>query len=205
MEKFGGRFFTDTRRAFSLGIPVPPGPLPRKPVALMLGRRAPLHDHKDNVAHFLQLVAPQSPAKLHGLNSKSNQKKSNKKIFSSALTQQQNMASSSLPQPHHINCGLGGNNIPEFIDAIEAKDSGERGFSAFTKSANMDMDTQTNFNIIEYEDFKRKRADEKSSLLSHEAECTCDQNKTYYSKQRASSLRQAGGPRTTTSQIQRDI
>ena len=38
MEKFGGRFFTDTRRAFSLGVPIPPGPLPRQPVALMLGR-----------------------------------------------------------------------------------------------------------------------------------------------------------------------
>ena len=44
--------------------------------------------------------------------------------------------------------------IPEFIDAIEATDSGERGFSAFTKSQNMDNDTQTNFNIIDYEDFK---------------------------------------------------
>ena len=142
-------------------------------MALMLGRRAPLHDHKDNVAHFLQLVAPQSPTKLQGLNSKLNQKKSNKKIFSSALTQQQNMAGATLPPPHHINGGFGGINIPEFIDAIEARNSGERGFSAFTKSANMDMDTQTNFNIIEYEDFKKNRADEKSSLLSHEAECTC--------------------------------
>ena len=28
MKKFGGRFMTDTRRAFSLGVPVPPGPVP---------------------------------------------------------------------------------------------------------------------------------------------------------------------------------
>ena len=41
---------------------------------------------------------------------------------------------------------------PDFLDAAEATDSGERGFSAFTRSQNMDMDTQTNFNIIEYED-----------------------------------------------------
>ena len=40
----------------------------------------------------------------------------------------------------------------------------------------MDMDTQTNFNIIEYEEFKKARADDKSSILSHEADCTCGIN-----------------------------
>ena len=78
-----------------------------------------------------------------------------------------------LPEPHHINGGFPeGLLIPEFIDAIEAKASNERGFSAFTKSANMDIDTQTNFNIIDYEEFKKTRLDQKSSILSHEADCT---------------------------------
>ena len=57
MDKFGGRFFTDNRRAFSLGIPVPPGPIPQKPAALLFGRKAPLHDSKLNVAHFVALAA----------------------------------------------------------------------------------------------------------------------------------------------------
>ena len=47
--------------------------------------------------------------------------------------------------------------IPEFIDAADAIRRGERGFSAFTRSQNMDIDTQTNFNIIDYEDTKKKR------------------------------------------------
>ena len=51
----------------------------------------------------------------------------------------------------------GGVLIPEFTDAADAIGRGERGFSAFTRSQNMDIDTQTNFNIIDYEDFKKKR------------------------------------------------
>lgn len=62
--------------------------------------------------------------------------------------------------------------IPEFIDAAEATDSGERGFSAFTKSQNMDNDTQTNFNIIDYEDFKQRTS--LGSSQAEKPECTCE-------------------------------
>ena len=41
--------------------------------------------------------------------------------------------------------------IPDFPDAGDTTDSVDRGFSAFTKSQIMDNDTQTNFNIIDYD------------------------------------------------------
>lgn len=42
-----------------------------------------------------------------------------------------------------------------FLDAALATTEGDRGLSAFTKSQNMDIDTQTNFNINEYESKNR--------------------------------------------------
>ena len=44
--------------------------------------------------------------------------------------------------------------MPEFKDAAEDTESADRGLSAFTKSQNMDNDTQTNFNIIDYDAIK---------------------------------------------------
>ena len=44
-----GRFGTDNRRAFSLGVPVPPGPLPQKPVAIMFGEKAPIHGINEKI------------------------------------------------------------------------------------------------------------------------------------------------------------
>ena len=44
MSKFGGRFATDNRRAFSLGVPVPPGPITRKPVALLIGKQMAFYE-----------------------------------------------------------------------------------------------------------------------------------------------------------------
>ena len=78
IEKFGGRFFTDYRRAFSLGVPVPPGPLPMKPTALMLGKQVPLHDQKDNLYQYLALADSHSPlAVINKLLAKGKGKKDN--------------------------------------------------------------------------------------------------------------------------------
>ena len=41
--------------------------------------------------------------------------------------------------------------LPDFPDAGETTDSVDHGFSAFTKSQIMDNDTQTNFNIVDYD------------------------------------------------------
>lgn len=60
-EKFGGRFFTDKRRAFSLGVPVPPGPVPRKPQALLLGMPITLHNHKDYLPYYMRLANSETP------------------------------------------------------------------------------------------------------------------------------------------------
>lgn len=57
MEKFGGRFGTDNRRAFSLGVPVPPGPIARKPMALLMGLKMPLHDQRDNGLNYETLAS----------------------------------------------------------------------------------------------------------------------------------------------------
>ena len=67
--------------------------------------------------------------------------------------------------------------VPEFIDAAEETDSGGRGLSAFTKSQNMDIDTQTNFNIIDYD--MNKQGDtttDGEGELPHELICTCSQD-----------------------------
>ena len=123
-----------------------------------------MHDHKDNVAHFIALAASQQPAlklsgqisKLQAKKKESNHQQSNKKphkkIFEEKLPNINNTEQS--PRNNQVPLYTISSFIPEFIDAIEATDSGERGFSAFTKSQNMDNDTQTNFNIIDYEDFK---------------------------------------------------
>ena len=50
--------------------------------------------------------------------------------------------------------------LPDFPDAGETTDSVDHGFSAFTKSQIMDNDTQTNFNIVDYDSKQLKSTED---------------------------------------------
>ena len=150
---------------------MPPGPLPRKPTALLLGKQVPLHDQKDNFYQYMSLAASQQVG-------------GNQKIFTKGKGKKDK--DGTLPNIDDRNLltspSKGGVLIPEFIDAADAVCRGERGFSAFTRSQNMDIDTQTNFNIIDYEDFKKKRdggmdniASNSQNSIIDEHNCICEQ------------------------------
>ena len=152
---------------------MPPGPLPRKPTALLLGKQVPLHDQKDNFYQYMTLAASQQ---VGGQKNFTKGKGKKDKDGTLPNIDERNL----LTSP-----SKGGVLIPEFIDAADAVCRGERGFSAFTRSQNMDIDTQTNFNIIDYEDFKKKRgsgagmidniASASQNSIIDESNCICEQ------------------------------
>ncbi len=71
------------------------------------------------------------------------------------------------------------NQLWNFTDAAEVKDGNERGISAFATSQIMDIDTQTNFNIIDYESKSRSINEQYSleesleTMTRPEIGCTC--------------------------------
>ena len=99
-----------------------------------------------------------------------------------------------------------------FLDAAEATNEGDRGLSAFTKSQNMDIDTQTNFNIIEYESktrsFFEQNSIEESILTSMEHNnCTCKPHyatKSVHFKE-PSTQRKLNSQTKTSSMFRRDV
>ena len=112
-----------------MGVPVPPGPLPRKPTALMLGKQVQIHDQKDVLYQYMALAESHSPMTVN----KTVTKGKGKKDKDGTLP---NIEQNLLTSP-----SKGGVLIPEFTDAADAIGRGERGFSAFTRSQNMDIDT----------------------------------------------------------------